>query len=83
MPLVAGGATGVVSLLIARGAPVSTAQHGGFTPLMGAAANGNRDMVKALLAAGADPHARAGNGQSALDLAMAKGHSDVAALLDM
>ncbi|ABK44624.1 Ankyrin [Magnetococcus marinus MC-1] len=53
----------------------------GYTDLMWAAENGHATLVAELLAAGADPKATNWWGQSALELARAKGHENVMALL--
>jgi hypothetical protein len=50
--------------------------------LQGAAQAGDREIVELLLAHGADPNARADNNQAALDLALLKGHQDIAELLE-
>ncbi len=41
--------------LLERGADVNARQHGGWTALQGAAQAGDREIVKLLLANGADP----------------------------
>jgi ankyrin repeat protein len=61
---------------------VNARQHGGWTPLHGAAQNGDRAMVELLIANGADIHARAENNQSPLDLALTKAHHEIVALLE-
>jgi ankyrin repeat protein len=50
--------------------------------LHAAAQSGNREMVEVLLAHGAHVNTRAENNQAALDLALTKGHQDIARLLD-
>jgi uncharacterized protein len=70
--------TEVVTLLVAAGAPVGTAQQGGFTPLHAAAMNGDLEMAKALLGKGADPKQPNDKGVSAIGLAADRG--DVAML---
>ena len=64
------------------GANVNVRQEGGWTALHGAAQNGDREIVEVLLANGADTSARAANNQAALDLALVKGHNEIAALLE-
>lgn len=62
---------------------------GGRTPLLGAAWAGHADVAAALIASGADVHAREGdseeasssNGWTALMAAAAEGHADVVSLL--
>jgi ankyrin repeat protein len=50
--------------------------------LHSAAQNGDLQMAEVLLAAGADVQARAENNQSALDLALTKGHQGLVDLLE-
>ncbi|HEX4749153.1 MAG TPA: ankyrin repeat domain-containing protein [Bryobacteraceae bacterium] len=79
----AGGQIGVMELLLKRGANANATQEGGdWTALHSAAQAGNRQMVEVLVANGAHVNARAANGQSALDLALSKGHHEVAELLE-
>lgn len=78
----AGGKTDLVQLLLQHGADVSARQEGGWTALHAAAQAGNRPMVELLIAHSADVQARAANHQSPLDLAMLKGHGEIAALLE-
>ena len=60
-----------VETLLAQGAPVNNAEaQSGSTPLMDAAFWGHADIVKTLLAHGADPGAKNSGGSSALDLAI-------------
>lgn len=77
----AGDHTALALRLLAAGADVNAAQHGGFTPLMSAAQSGNAALVGALLAAGADPAARTEGGQDAATLAREEGHASVLAIL--
>jgi hypothetical protein len=53
----------------------------GFTPLMLAARNGSKEVVRALLAKGADARLRNSVGQTALEIAEERGHKEVAKLL--
>jgi len=55
---VAGDHYAIAAKLIEAGANVNATQADGFTPLMGAAQNGNADMVQLLLEHGADAQAR-------------------------
>lgn len=56
---------------------------GGCTPLMLASAAGDVDTVEALLAGGVQPDEKGSNGLSAMQLATAMGHDDVADFLKM
>lgn len=78
----AGGHTQVVALLLENGADVNARQEGGWTALHAAAQSGNRPMVEVLLTSGADAGVRAANNQLPLDLALSRGHGDLAALLE-
>lgn len=83
MPLhsaVAGQAR-VALLLIERGAHVDVRQRHGWTPLHGAADNGETDVVEALLAGGADASLTHDGGLTAADVAEHKGHVAMAARL--
>jgi ankyrin repeat protein len=60
---------------------VNARQAGEFTPLHGAAQNGQVEMVRLLLEHGADLGARAADGRSALDFALENGHQAAADLL--
>jgi ankyrin repeat protein len=53
----------------------------GWTALMASSDAGHAETVQALLAGGADPTAKDKSGRTAMDLAKAKGHSDVARTL--
>lgn len=64
--------TGSLSQVTARlkaGDPVDSRDALGMTPLMIAAAHGEFELAKALLAAGADPLARAGDGRAVSEFA--------------
>ncbi len=74
-------AAAIVHLLLEHGADVNATQHGEWTPLMAAAANGDLDSVRALLARGADTSARNAEGKTAADLARDRGQAAAAALL--
>ena len=84
MPLhsaVAGRHRSVVEALVEGGAPVDARSHGGFTPLE-AAENGDRALAELLLAKGADPSLARDDGKRARDVALEKGHEDVADVLE-
>src|SRR6266403_1957677 len=53
----------------------------GYTPLLTAAANGHLEILKALLARGADLHAKSNDGKNALTYAEERGNKEVAAFL--
>jgi len=85
MPLhsaVAGRRHDVVVTLVAAGADVNVAQRHGYTPLLGAAENGDAETFDLLLGASADASARTDDGRGAADLARAAGHESLAARLD-
>ena len=69
-----------VRLLLARGAKVDALNHLRMTPLLNAAASGQKEIVTLLLAAGADPKHRDAAGRDARSLAERGKHADVAAL---
>lgn len=62
-----------IGLLLARGADPNARQQNGVTPLHGAASHGDVDAARLLLDAGADPQAVTSDGQSAGDVAIARG----------
>ena len=68
----------VSRLLVARGADVNTAEHGGFVPLHQAAEHGDGELAELLLAAGADPGVRLDDGRTAADIALEAGHEGLA-----
>ena len=72
----------MIRLLISRGANIKAATKKGETPLMNAARWGNLEHVKLLIEAGADRDRKSNSGQSALDFARQRKHSDVIAYLE-
>jgi uncharacterized protein len=74
-------ALAISKMLVDGGADVNVAQEGGWTPLHGAAAHGNLDLVRFLLDHGADRNAVGKNGKTAFQLAVEANHSETAALL--
>ncbi|MEX0762123.1 MAG: ankyrin repeat domain-containing protein [Dehalococcoidia bacterium] len=75
------GSHQVVQKLLDAGTPVSTAEHGGYTPLHLAAARGDLELVSLLVRRGADPTAKTDKGETAADIAASRGHPEAAALL--
>ncbi len=75
---VAGRGYEVARLLVERGADVNARQQDGFTPLMGAAQNGDDAEVEWLLSQGADPSAINEEGKTAATYADEAGHGDLA-----
>lgn len=70
-------------LLVGAGANVDARSKDGRTALYRAAANGDRRMVEMLFEAGADPTiGDVDNFHSAIDIARAKGHIEVAKILE-
>ncbi len=78
---VAGSHTEVVSILLSAGADPNVRQRGGWTPLHGAANHGDTELVSILLNAGVEKSAKSDDGKTAHDMAAAKNHADVLALL--
>ncbi|MEZ5355313.1 MAG: ankyrin repeat domain-containing protein [Bryobacteraceae bacterium] len=72
----------IAQMLVANGANVNQTQQNGFTPLHAAAMNGDEPCVRLLLENNADRTARSDTSQTALDMALLKGHAAVADLLD-
>lgn len=72
----------IAGWLIDAGADVNARQQMDYTPLMGAAANGRRDLLDLLLARGADASLVTTDGKTAADFAREHGHDDIAARLE-
>ena len=68
----------IVELLLEKGAMIDGTGTGTRTALMTAAMFNRTEMVELLLARGADPARRDGNGQSAADLARSMNAADTA-----
>jgi len=75
------GHSGTVAALIAHGARADSRDVYGWTLLMHAVRRGDPDTARQLLDAGADPHAAAHSGHSAVDLARALGDQAMIDLL--
>jgi len=71
----------IARALIAKGADVNSAQHGGWTALHAAALHGNLPLVRLLLDASANPAAKNDTGQTPAALAKTKNHRQVITLL--
>jgi ankyrin repeat protein len=71
----------VAALLLSRGADPNARQEGGITPLHAAAAAGEDDLVRELLARGADRHARTDDQRTAADFARLCAHPGTERLL--
>ncbi len=71
----------IVTMLLDRGADVNGRQHGGWTPLQAAAIFGDLALVELLLKSGAKVDLVKDDGKSAVDLAVEKGHKQVADVL--
>ena len=85
MPLhsaIAGRHHSVAKLLLEAGAPLNARSHGGFTPLLEAAENGDTALVELLLSGGADPSMARDDGKRPRDVALERGHEGVADLLE-
>lgn len=71
----------MVSSLIKIGVDINAKNIDGLTPLMAAAEFDAVDIVRILIDNGADLHAQNMYGESALDIAVKKGHRDIEKLL--
>jgi ankyrin repeat protein len=69
-------------VLLEAGANVNATQHGGYTPLLQAAAAGKKDLALMLLEYGAQPDCVCDQGKSPADYARERGHAELAALLE-
>lgn len=72
----------LAKLLLAHGAEVNVAQHGGWSPLHEAAAHGQNEIVKLLLEYGANPQAVSDDGKTPVDMAQQNGHKSTVKLLE-
>lgn len=70
-----------VCVLLEAGANINATQHGGYTPLLQAAAGGKKDLVLLLLEHGARLDCCCDQGKSAVDYARERGHTELAELL--
>ena len=75
------GQRGNLRVLSRYGADIGVQDLYGWTPLMRASERGDPGLVKLLLELGCNPDQRESTGQTALDIAEALGHSDVAWVL--
>jgi hypothetical protein len=75
------GLTGRVREAAVNGVPLDLPDEMGRTALMRAAGAGHKDVVEVLLRCGADPEAVSSLGQTAIDVASARGRDDIVALL--
>jgi len=71
-----------VRALLEAGADVNATQHGGYTPLIQAAAAGKKEMVQVLVECGARLDAKCDQGKTALDYARERGHAEIVKLLE-
>jgi uncharacterized protein len=80
-----GNQVGMAKLLIANGAKLDHVDNVGMTPLLYAASIdfGDAEMVKLLVAAGANRSAKSKQGKTALELAESYGHARQAAALQV
>jgi uncharacterized protein len=78
---VTSGHTEIVSWLLEKGANPNYRYGPSYTPLLAAAANGRLDILKLLLAQGADLKATSNDGKSALSIATERNHSAVVEFL--
>jgi ankyrin repeat protein len=71
----------IVQLLVDAGAPINAPQQEGWTPLHTAVHNQDVEMVRYLLAHGADPRHQNDAGQSAIGIAAEAGATEILKLL--
>lgn len=71
----------VVETLLKAGADPNVQSREGFSGLMMAAAQGQKDICELLVSGGADVNLKENKGATALDIAKAGGHSPIAELL--
>lgn len=69
--------SGIMTMLINRGADINHGGRYGYTPLMAAAAHGHHNIVKMLLKREVDVNSVTNLGATALTMAGKKGHSDI------
>jgi serine/threonine-protein phosphatase 6 regulatory ankyrin repeat subunit B len=77
----AGENTEVIDILLKAGAKVNLQGKGGYTALMWASFNGDRETVNVLLKAGAAPNLKDENGDTALSKASKRGHKEIVNIL--
>jgi ankyrin repeat protein len=70
-------------LLLEHGAPVDARQQAGWVPIHAAAQNGDGEMLDLLLKHGANAEIANDEGKTAAMVARAKGHTQIAAMLEM
>jgi len=75
---VAGGKLEIVRTILEAGGDPNAQQQSGFRPIHEAGTRANRALAELLLNHGADPSLPNDTGQTAIDLAHEKGHSDFA-----
>ena len=72
----------IVEILLRADASVNASQAGGWTALQAAAKHGDVALCRMLLVHGADPHAAADDGQTAVDFARENGSPELLALFE-
>ncbi len=76
------GSIEIVRVLLECGADVNATQHGGYTPLLQAAAAGKKNLVLLLLEHGARLDCVCDQGKLAIDYARERGHEEVVRTLE-
>lgn len=76
------GHSDIARLLLDAGAPVNTSIEKQQTALMFAAMGAKKDLVQLLLSRGADPALMNADGSTASILALQKGHTEIAKIID-